>query len=932
MADYFWSAHTHSKYSVTDALPEVEKIVEVATRLEYPALGLTDHGNMGGAARLYTACKKADIKPLPGVEAYVQIKRGDKNRKNMHLGLLATSAVGYRNLVGLVNQSHRQFYHKPVIDLGDLAALAHSGQLEGVAATSGCWFGLLPTLIREGDIKSVRNLMLGLDTWFGSGLFIELQHHNIPNQDDAGHVRILHGIAKSLGLPVVITQDSHYCHAEDREQHDTMKRLVSWSDDSDDAIFPGDGYHMADLAWMQSRYTSEQLADGLSGLSHLASIASVSIPELDEFKLSVPDLGGKPDETLRSKVLDGFAAKEEAGKISASKRAKYLNRLEEELDVVTGAGFSGYLLLTQSVCEFMREKDILFSVRGSASGSLLCWLLGITSLDSLEWNLPFDRFLSRDRTKPPDIDLDIEHRRRDEVIEWISQRHHTVRIGTWMEMKIRNDDDDGDEKGALVIKWQSWNSKNGGDAKAKPEGAELKKLQDLAAHKPMGGYGVHAAGLMITPDEITAGCVPLMYSTSSKQLVTSFDMDDVERMGFVKLDLLNGKTMTALRIAFDLTGVTWDEIPLTDANTFKFIRSKELTALFQLEGGSMARGVRQMQPTRFTDLIAAMALFRPLTMNSGATERYLARRKGQEEIPQRHQIIMEETKETYGILLYQEQVLNILKRIGLTVEEIEKARKAIKSSNDKVANARVILRELEAKIEVKAAEAGMNLLDVAWLNDAVRASAEYGFNKAHSTSYAVMAYITAYMRCHYPLEFWAGILDAYGDSKNKISYGKGKNRIRTTQAEAYPLAARDDGVRILPVHVNSSRKSWTVEPKLNAIRKGLETVAKLGPLGCAELETHQPFTDLDDLAMRVSARRISGARMLGEGHSPAACSGAIASLYEAGALDGLERNEVIDAERKRARLEKEAKKAEREARKAQKESEALAKQKNKESS
>jgi DNA polymerase-3 subunit alpha len=923
MSTTFWSAHTHSKYSVNDALPEPQHIVDRAVELGYPALGLTDHGNMGGAAQLYVACKKAGIKPLPGVEAYIHVNRGSKSRSTMHMGMLATNTVGYRNLASLVSQSHKQFYYKPVLDFADFAQAAHDGRLEGVAALSGCWFGVLPKLLREGDTRSVRNLLTSLDSWFGSGLYIELQHHNIDKQNEDTHVAQLDAIARSLGIPTIITQDSHYCHEKDRADHDMLKTLASWSDDVDDAIFPGDGYHMVDRTWLETRYTPEQLERGLQGLAHLESIADVTIPELDSYKLHIPDTGGNPDKLLREAVTAGFMRKVEAGLIPVSKRTVYQARVEEELTVVIGAGFSGYLLLTQTVCDFMREKDIFFGVRGSASGSLLCWLLGITTMDSIKWNLPFDRFLSRDRTKPPDIDLDIEHRRRVEVIDWISSRHHTVRIGSWGRMNV-TEDDDGDSSGSLIRKWQSMNAKRGGDRKTQPGPQDLNSLKRLATHKPFGNFGVHAAGLMITPDEATAAVVPVMYSSSSGQFVTQFDMDDIEKLGFVKLDLLNGMTMTSTKITLDLLGLTLDEIPFNDTKTFRLICTKDTTALFQLEGGAFARGMRQLKPNKFTDLIAAMALYRPAVINSGATERYINRRIGKEPIPVRHKIITDETAETYGVVLYQEQVLNILKKLGLTVEEIEKARKAIKSSNDNVAAARKTMAELQKKIQQHAFDTGMSAEDIAWLNEAVNAYADYGFNKAHSTSYAVMAYVTAYLRANYPLEFWAGVLDAYGDSKGEIWWGKGSQRTRLKHLDAYPLAAREDGVTVLPVHVNKSKKSWSVEPKLNAIRQGLESVHKVGDAVANEIVLHQPYTSLDDLAMRVSTA-VSGAKSLGMGHSPAACGGAIAALDSAGALAGLDRDPLIEAEREHARKLKEEKAAQAALKKAERAAKAEAK-------
>ena len=909
MIGEFWSAHSHSKYSAVDALPDVERVVDRAEELGYPALGLTDHGNMAGAARLYTACRAVGIKPVPGVEAYVHLNRG-ASRKAMHLGLLATSAVGYRNLVGLVTQSHKQFWYRPQLDIGDFAEAARDGRLEGIAAMSGCHFGLLPTQLREGagDGKQIRNLLASLDSWFGSGLYVELQHHKVPGQDDAANVARLHGIAQSMGLPVIITQDSHYCHPSEREQHDTMKGLGSWSDDPDSALFPGDGYHMVDAEWMRGRYTAQQFSDGMAGLDHLQSIANVVIPELDTYRLAVPDTGGDPDVVLRASVERGLVEQIVAGRVKKSNVPLYRARIEEEMDVVTNAGFSGYLLLTQTVCDYMRSADIFFSVRGSASGSLLCWLIGVTSLDSLAWGLPFDRFLSRDRTKPPDIDLDIEHRRREEVIDWIGERHHTVRIGRWVEMGLSREDGE-DEKGALLVKWKMLQRKLGRDPTIRPSPAEMMKLQALAAHKPFGAYGVHPAGLMITPDEATAACVPLMHSTAGKVMITQFEMDDIERLGLVKLDLLSGQTMTALKIALSATGVDETTIPFNDAATYTMLRNKQTTGLFQLEGRAFARGMRQLQPKKFTDLIAAMALFRPQAMGAGAVDKFIDRRNGKEAIPKRHRIIADETAETYGVVLYQEQVLNIMKKIGLTMEEIERARKAIKASNDKVASARQTLEELQGKITVKAGEAGMSPEDVAWLKEAVAASAEYGFNKAHSTSYAVIAYTTAYMRRHHPVEFWLGMLDAYSDSSDKTWYGVGAARSHMKKTEAYALAAQADGVTILPAHVNKSGHSWTLDSRLNAVRAGLTSIPMVADTAAAELVAHQPYANLDDLALRVSGKRVTGAKDLGQGHSPKSCGGVIAALDAANALSGLDRDPVAVARLEAARLAKEEKAA-----------------------
>lgn len=890
----YWSAHSHSRYSIKDALPTVEAMVDTAVHLDYPGLGLTDHAGMGGAAALYTSCRSAGIEPLPGVEAYVALDRNKGKRPaTMHMGMLATTETGYRNLVGLVNQSHRQFRWKPVLDLMDLAEASTEGRLSGVAALSGCWFGMLPTLLRDGDPLAVRNLLVALDGWF-DGFYVELQHHNIVDEthDDPRHVAALHAIAAGLGLPVVLTQDSHYCDKSDRTVHETMKKLVSWSDDPDDAVFPGDGYHMVDQAWMESRFTPAQLSDGLAGLDDLLGRAKVVIPELDHFSLAVPDLGGNPDEMLTDNVAEGLLRRLDAGELPVKHLKRVQARCKVELEIVVGAGFSGYLLLAQDVCDYMRGQDILFNVRGSGSGSELLWALGITSFEPITWGLPFDRFLSTDRTKPPDIDIDVEHRRRPDVIEYIRSKYHVAHISTWMQMGL-NEDATGSQKGSLLIRWKQHARKTGMNPDVRVNPTAWATLQALADAKAYSGYGVHPAGLMITPDEATAGAVPLQWVASSKTMVTAFGKDDVERMGLVKLDLLGLKTLTAVKTMCSIVGVELGAVPLADAKTFALMRKGDTVGIFQLEGGASTRGVRQLGPRRMADVIASMALFRPATLDSGATKAYIDRRSGDATIPVRHDWIMEETKDTYGVLLYQEQALNLMKRLGLTVAEMESARKAIKASNEHVHDARKVLTALRTKVATLARANGFSEIDIAWLDEGVDAYAGYGFNKAHATAYGVLAYITAWFRANHPVAFWAGMLDAYAESTQEIWYGKYGLRAPVRQPVAYRLEAEKDGVRILGVHVNRSKESWSAASDGSGIRAGLTSVKNVGTVAARELVANAPYADLADLAMRVSPRRVSGARALGQGHTPLACGGVIAALSHAGALSDLAPGAVL---------------------------------------
>lgn len=884
----YWSVHTHSRYSAKDALPTVDAIVKRAKELNYPALALTDHGNMGGVAQLYTACKKEYIKPLPGIEAYISFDKITQKRQTMHMGMVATNEQGYYNLVGLSNLAHKNWAgyktYKAILDLSDLASAAEDGRLDGIAATSGCWFGILSEVLKQPDANvdaKVANLVTSLAGWFGSGFYLEAQNHAIytegQNSDD--HSEMIYRIAQKYGLPMVITQDSHYIHQEEQALHNTMKRLVSWSDDIEDAVFPGDGYHMVDTQWMIEHHAPHIFNAGMEGLADLESKAKVVIPQLDTFSLLVPDttITGKPDLELIQETKKSIEKRISEQNIKQNKAKDYYARLEEELEVIIDAGFSGYLLLAQSVCRYMDAKGIFYNIRGSASGSLICWLLGITSFDPIAWGLRFDRFLSKDRTKPPDIDIDIEHERKDDVEKWLGENFYTIKIGTWLQMGLSSEED-GEQKGSLMVRWKMNARKTGDDPNRELTSSEWRQLKLLADQKAYLGYGVHAAGMLVAPDEASASAVPLQYVSSSKTMVTSFDKDDIERLGLVKLDLLGLKTLTAIGIMRDITGIDIGQIPLSDKAVYQAMSAGKTMGLFQLEGKSSMIGVKKLKPRKITDVIAAMALFRPATMESGATNDFINRRNKSQPVPIRHHIIQEETKETYGVLLYQEQVIGVMRSIGLDNQEIEKVRKAIKSSNASVGSAAKDLKNLMGRIRQLGTEKGMVDKDLDWLEEALHAYANYGFNKAHATAYGVLAYITGYFAVHHPLAFWTGMLRAYTGAK---------------QEPYYISAARDAGIKLLPPHVNISTKTYTADANTNSIRKGLTAIKGLGDKAADEIVRHAPYSSLDDLARKVSKQRVTGAKDLGKGHTPDSCGGIISALYEAKALDGLEREEML---------------------------------------
>lgn len=875
----WFSAHTHSKYSAKDALPSVEAIVAKAKALEYPALGLTDHGTMAGSVQLYKECRKAGIKPMPGMEAYVTFDRTMTRNSTQHMGLLATSQVGYRNLVGLTTHAHKMFYRKPLLGLDDLARFAEDGMLDGIACLSGCWFGLVPTLLREGDARSVRNILTALDSWFGSGCYVEIQNHMIDERDQQEELfsNFLHAIAMSTGLPVVITQDSHYVEHEDRKAHETLKTLMSWSDDPDDAVFPGDGYHMVDEAWMDEHHNPDIFRSGMAGLADLAAKANVVIPELDKFSLKVPDItiNGNPDDDLITRCGKALFKLSEDKVIPEKRLADYSARLDEELNVVIDAGFSGYLLFTANVTDWMRGKGIMYNVRGSASGSLICWLLEITSFDPVAWGLSFDRFLSRDRTKPPDIDIDVEHLRRDEVLEWLDNTFTTCRISTWMKLSANQDvDDDLDssQSGSLLVRWKMRQRKLGLSPDGQVPDDQWLELMNLSDHEPLGGYGVHAAGVVVAPDEEAMTSIPLQWVASSKTLVTAYDKDDVEAMGMLKLDLLGLKTLTALKDMSVMTGITPEEILFNDRATLTAIGKGDTVGCFQLEGGAAQRGCRQLKPKKIDDVIAAMALFRPAPLKSGATDQYIARANKDEEVPVRHEILNRHTANSYGVLLYQEQVVGVMRDLGMGPEDLTKFLKAVKASNAGVGNAAQVIDGYHDQVAAMAKSKGMSIEDFTWLWQQTVAFAGYSFNLAHSTSYGVMAYITAWYKTHHPVAFWTGMLNAY---------------IGDPQEEKYLKAIRSAGITLRGPNVNRSEMNYSADPRVLAIRKGLMSIKGVGPKAAADLAANKPYTSIADLAERVNARAVTGAKQLRGFHTPAACGGVIKALWEAGALEGL---------------------------------------------
>jgi DNA polymerase III subunit alpha len=866
----FFNLHTHSRYSANDALPQVKDLAAKAAALGQPALGLTDHGNMAGSVELYTSCRKAGILPFPGTELYMVYDREDKKAKRFHMGVVAYTSEGYRNLVGLNTMANLNFHHKPLIGMADLALLHGQGLLKGIAALSGCHFSITSQTIVAGEDPDQH--LSTLAAWFDR-FYVELQNHNIEQEGttDDRIADTLWEAAERLGLPCVVTQDSHYTDLDDRSDHETLKRLVAFGPDADDAVFPGDGFHLADDQWMADHHPVARLEAGLAGLRDLVSAHELRIPELDSYSYNIPFTVADPQSELVSRV---WKAMEDRGIAYPGHR----DRLLDELEIIRDTGMAGYLILVAEVVAWCKEKGIFYQARGSASGSLVCWLLDITQVDPIRWKLRFERFISRDRMKPPDVDLDIEYEHRKDLIDWLSDRFSVHQIGIWLKHSLAGDDSG---VGSLRVKYYARAKASGvavGDWSEVPD-SDKSRLHALSQRQLFSGYGVHAAGMVVTTnDAVFNNLVPMMKVASSKTMVTQYAMGDIEALGLVKLDILGLRTLSVLSKAMRNLGRDvkdgMDWIPLNDAKTFKMISEGKTDGVFQLEGGSARRGCRELKPTHIRDVIAAMALFRPATMNSGATESYIRRKHREEQAGYLHEVIANATKDTYGILLYQEQVITILRDLGMSPEELTSLLKAVKASNADIGSAGVVIASHREEVQALAKEAGMSEPNFEWLWDMIEGFAEYGFNRAHATAYGITAYRCAYLKAHHPVEFFAALLE--------VAAG-------TDKEEAYVRAARQSQIRIRKASALISKASYTVDTVPNSIRRGLLSIDNVGKTAAEAIVQARPeegWSTLIEMCEAVDKRKVTGAKPYLEMLDPTV--GTIGALLKAGALEGLE--------------------------------------------
>lgn len=876
MAKAFVHLHLHSQYSILDGAIRFEELFDRLEALGMGACALTDHGNMFGAIEFYTASKQRGIKPIIGCEVYVAPKsRFERSGEPYHLVLLAMDEEGYRNLCRLVSAGYLEgFYQRPRIDYELLSELNR-----GLLCLSSCLMGEIPSRILKGDWEGARERASFLKEVFGSRFYLELQDNGLEEQRRANEGLLKLG--RELGIKVVATNDCHYLYREDAFLHDVLLCIQTGKtlDDPKRLRFKTDQFYLRTAEEMEALF--DHCPEALENTLEIAERCNLELPlghyHLPQFD---PPEGRTLEDYLRELAFEGL--KRRIAERGIKDPRPYQERLERELEVITSMGFAGYFLIVQDFVNWAKGRGIPVGPgRGSAAGSLVAYCLGITDIDPLEHGLLFERFLNPERVSLPDIDVDFCYERRDEVIEYVRNRYGHDRVAhiiTFGKMQARAVVRDVGRVLGLPYREVDLLAKliPGGPNVTLREALEMEpRLKELAQRDEtyrrlleialrlegmVRHASTHAAGVVIANRPLT-DYMPL-YLGKDGEVTTQYAMKEVEQIGLVKFDLLGLKTLTMiheiLKLVEERRGQRLDlrRIPLDDPDTYRMLGEGDTTGVFQLESQGMRELLRKIKPKQFSDLVALLALYRPGPLGSGMVEDYIRRRQGQQQVEYLHESLREVLEETYGVLVYQEQVMMAASILAdFTLGEADLLRKAM---SKKVPEEMARLRD---RFVQGAVGKGLDPQKASEIFDLMANFAEYGFNKSHSAAYALIAYQTAYLKAHYPHEFMAALLTSDMNDSDKVV--------------KYVAECREKGIEVLGPDINRSKWEFTVEegdpPK---IRFGFGAVKNVGEAAVrAILEARQkgPFTNFTNFCLRVDPKRVN--------------KRALESLIKAGAFD-----------------------------------------------
>ncbi|HEY4505957.1 MAG TPA: DNA polymerase III subunit alpha [Candidatus Paceibacterota bacterium] len=861
----FAHLHTHSHYSLLDGLSKIEGIVDSAKKDGQMAVAITDHGNLYGAIDFYKACKKAEIKPIIGVEAYIANRtRFDKepniDDKRYHLTLLAKNNTGYKNLIKLVTKSQLEgYYYKPRMDLDLLRENS-----EGLICLSGCFGSELSHAIRKNDMNEAERIAKMYQDIFGAeNYFFEIMSHPGIEGLMAARGKIIE-LGKKLNIPLVATQDSHYLSPDYQEAHETLLAIQTNGDLNDENRFSmaSDHFHFASTKEMEEKFAD--IPEAVENTSRIADMCNI---ELELGKWVFPDFKIKEGSTYDNELKEVVYAGIEKRGLTATKEVT--DRIEYELKIIKDKGFSVYMLIVADLLKFAAEKNIYTNIRGSVAGSLVSYLTFITKVNPLEYKLPFERFLNPERPVAPDIDMDFADDRRDEVIDYARQKYgndHVAQIGTFGTMMARGVVRDvaralgypyaiGDTISKLIpMGSQGFPMTIKRALELEPElkkkydeDADTKRIIDLG--KRLEGcvrhISVHAAGVVIAPGPL-ADFVPTQFDPKGGKIITQYDMYAVEEAGLLKFDFLGIRNLAILADAVDrvkkIRGLDIDieAIPLNNAKTFEMLARGETMGLFQLNGGGMTKYLMELKPSSIHDINAMVALYRPGPIET--IPQYIERKHHPELITYLDSRMKEFLDFSYGVLVYQDDVLlTAIKLGGYSWLEADKLRKAM---------GKKIPAEMEAQKEklIKGfVENGMTPKKAAQMWALIEPFAAYGFNKAHAASYGRVAYQTSYMKANFPAEYMTAVLTAESGDMDKVS--------------EIIVECKRMGFVVLPPDVNESYSDFTVVKDTNNIRFGLRSIKNFGEeIGKAiirERKENGQFGSYEDFLVRVQHKNLN---------------------------------------------------------------------------
>lgn len=885
----FVHLHVHTEYSLLDGLSKIKKLIAHIKEQGMDSVAITDHGVMYGAIEFYKAATNEGIKPIIGMEGYLSninhtLRIERSKMKNWHVTLLAKNNDGYKNLMKLTSIAHTEgFYYRPRFDFETLAKYS-----KGLICLSGCGASELADSLHTKDYKKAKLIVDKYVNVFGDDYYLEIQRHEydkFAKETTAAEIKRdlleqaeleslrnegIIKLSREYGIPLVASNDAHYINREDAAAQDALVCIATGKNISDVKrlrFVDAPSYHLANYDEMQRLFPD--LPDSIENTVKIAKKCDIEITIGKFFfpKVEVPT-GKSAKDYLKEEALAGL--KKRYKKIEKVHR----DRLNYELSVIEEKGYSPYFLIYYDMARWARERHVPINVRGSVAGSITTYALGITTVDPIRFNLPFERFLNPYRPSAPDIDLDIADDMREEILSYLVKKYgkeKVAQICTFGRMLARGSVrdtarvlgypyDTGDKIAKLIpMGSQGFPMTIERALEENPELSDLyksdndaKRIIDLARQIEGNArhVSVHAAGVVISPKELT-DFTPLQLEPSGKKIITQYEMWSCEDVGLVKLDVLGIRNLSILResvfLVKEATGKIVDltKIPLDDKKTFEMLARGETMGVFQLSGSGMTRYLVELEPEKIEDIMMMIALFRPGPMEN--IDEYIARKKGAKPVTYYHPKMEKFLDKSLGVLVYQDDLLyTALELAGYNWEEVDKFRKAVgKKIPEEMAKQHV--RFVEGCVE----KSGMSKKEAEGLWNLFEPFQGYGFNKAHSASYGMVAYQTAYMKANYPVEYMTALLTAESNDKDKISSAINE--------------CRRMGIRVLPPDINESQVGFIVindAKSLNgkAIRFGLSAIKNVGEAAISSiLEARKDgnFTSFSDFLARVDGRKVN---------------------------------------------------------------------------